>query len=351
MLSVPPRRDADSTEARRLRAVRRFEVLDTPAEEQFDRLTRIVALSFDVPVALITIVDAERIWLKSKVGVDLSEIAREHGLCGIVLKEKQPVVVGDATQDPRTRGNSLVTGEFGLRSYCGVALRAHDGEAIGTVCALDRVERAFDERSIALLEEIAAVAVHELELRLALRHIKAESRLRRIAESQRARAERDARTDVLTGLRNRRALEFDLDLLERLPANKAPEGVVAVLDIDDLKSVNDARGHAAGDVYLRDVADELRAYFRGTDGLYRIGGDEFALVVRSAGLDVATVRERLEWVMERLRRAGHTAASASSGAAAFSATAGTPRNALQAADLLMYAEKRRKRMRAGQGGI
>ena len=150
---------------------------------------------------------------------------------------------------------------------------------------------------------------------------------------------------MLTGLRNRRALEFDLDMIERIGSGRAADGVVAVLDIDDLKVVNDTRGHAAGDRYLRDVADELRAFFRGTDGIYRIGGDEFALVVRSAGVNVGTVRDRLEGVMDRLRRTGYPGAGASTGAAVFSGVAGSARNALQAADLLMYAEKRRKRLR------
>jgi diguanylate cyclase (GGDEF)-like protein len=345
MLSAGGRRGEDSLEERRLKAVRRFEIIDTPGEEQFDRMTRVVALALDVPMALLTIVDSDRIWFKSKVGIEGDGMAREQGLCDDVLSQDRAFVVGDALADPRTRSHPLVTGPFGLRAYCGAALRTPGGEAVGTLCAMDRVPRAVDARQVTIVEEMAELIVAELEMRLALRHIKAESRLRRIAESQRARAERDARTDVLTGLRNRRALEFDLDMIERIGSGRAADGVVAVLDIDDLKVVNDTRGHAAGDRYLRDVADELRAFFRGTDGIYRIGGDEFALVVRSAGVNVGTVRDRLEGVMDRLRRTGYPGAGASTGAAVFSGVAGSARNALQAADLLMYAEKRRKRLR------
>lgn len=330
-------------EARRLAAVRRYEILDTPPEAPFDRLTRVAALAFNVPTALLSIIDADRIWFKSKIGLDVDEMARDSGLCTAVIESNGPVVVRDASTDSRTMFNPMVTGEFGLRFYCGVPLRTEDDYALGSLCVLDRSPREPEPWQLLLLEELAGIAVHEIGIRLAVRRIESETRLRRIAESQRARAERDARTDVLTGLRNRRALEADLEVLDRLPIAQAPSGIVALLDIDDLKMTNDTRGHAAGDRYLRDVADELRAWFRESDGIYRIGGDEFALVVRSAGVDVAAVKDRLRAVIDRLRRIGHLQAGASAGVAAFSKTDGAPRAALQLADVLMYAEKHRKR--------
>ena len=147
--------------------------------------TLIVALALDVPMALLTIVDSDRIWFKSKVGIEGDGMAREQGLCDDVLSQDRAFVVGDALADPRTRSHPLVTGPFGLRAYCGAALRTPGGEAVGTLCAMDRVPRAFDARQVTIVEEMAELIVAELEMRLALRHIKAESRLRRIAESQR----------------------------------------------------------------------------------------------------------------------------------------------------------------------
>lgn len=330
-------------EARRLAAVRRYQILDTPPEPLFDRLTRVAALALNAPAALISIIDADRIWFKSRVGIDLDEMARDGKLCTAVLESPGPLVVTDAAVDPLTMFNPLVTGEFGLRFFCGVALRTDDGYNVGSLCVLDREPRSPEPWQLSLLEELAGVVIHEIVQRLTVRRVESETRLRRIAESQRARAERDARTDVLTGLRNRRALEADLEVLDRLPAAEAPHGIVALLDIDDLKLTNDTRGHAAGDRYLRDVADELRAWFRESDGIYRIGGDEFALVVRGSGVDVAAVKDRLRAVIDRLRRIGHLQAGASAGVAAFSKTDGNPRAALQLADVLMYAEKHRKR--------
>jgi diguanylate cyclase (GGDEF)-like protein len=330
-------------EARRLAAVRRYQILDTPPEASFDRLTRIAALAFDAPVALLSIVDSDRVWFKSKVGFDIEQMARDSTLCASVISSPRPVVVSDARTDPRTAANLLVTGDFGLRFYCGVPVRTDGGHNLGALCVLDRRARTPEPWQVTLLEELALLVSLQIELRLAMPRIEAETRLRRIAESQRARAERDARTDALTGLRNRRAFEVDLELLERVAGERTPRGIIALLDIDDLKLMNDTLGHAAGDRYLRDVADELRTWFRESDGIYRIGGDEFALVVRSETVDVALVKDRLRAVVDRLRRIGHLKAGASAGVAAFSEAEGSPRTALQRADVLMYAEKHRRR--------
>jgi len=338
----------DPREARRLWEVRRFDVFDTPAEAEFDRFVRIAALACRAPVAMMTIVGSDQIWIKAKVGIDVGGAMARSKLCDLVLRERKGVVAADLQTDPRL-SDLPFWGALGLHSCCGVALRTTRGAAVGALCVLDRNVGSFGPQHVEVLHEVASAIVHELEVRLAVRQGAAESRLRRIAESQRARAERDARTDALTGLRNRRALEADLVALERV--TPTPEGVVAVLDVDGLKAVNDAGGHAAGDRYLRDFADELRTYFRGTDGLYRVGGDEFALLLRSAGLDPDHVRERLAWVVDRLRSSGRLRAGASIGVAAFSPAAGTPRNALGTADRSMYDQKRRKRTRQGAAAV
>ena len=315
--------------------------------EAFERLARIAALAADAPVALIAIGALRRLWLARDAEIDGAELASRIACCGPISWDRDVVVAEDTALNPLTRSHPLVAGENGLRSLCGVAVR-DDREAIGTLCVLDGVVRPFTDVQVTVLRELGAVVGAEFALRLAVRRIDAESRLRRIAESQRARAEREARTDALTGLGNRRALETDLDALERSPLGA--DGVVVLVDIDDLKTVNDAGGHAAGDRYLRDFADELRTYFRGTDGIYRVGGDEFALLVRTGGLALPHLRRRLASVVDRLRLRYPTA-GASVGVAEFSPAAGTPRNALDAADQRMYLEKRTKRTRQGSAAV
>jgi diguanylate cyclase (GGDEF)-like protein len=315
-------------------------------DRAFERLARIAALAADAPVALIAIADVRRLWVAPDAEVDAAAIARDAARYEPGWPDHDVVVASDALADPQTRAHPLIAGESSLRSLCCVTLRDGAHEALGTLCVLDAVARPFTDVQVTIVRELGAAVSAEFALRLAAGRVDAESRLRRIAESQRARAEREARTDALTGLGNRRALESDLDALEQSALTS--DGAIALVDIDDLKTVNDAGGHAAGDRYLRDFADELRTYFRGSDGIYRVGGDEFALVVSTGGLAAPHLRRRVEWVVDRLR-GRYPNAGASVGVAQFSPAAASPRAALDAADRRMYEEKRAKRTR--QGGV
>jgi len=111
-----------SEEAERLAAVRRYDVLDTPPDGAFDRVTRLAACHFKVPISIVSIVDHDRIWFKSHHGVEASEIPRSPGLCASAILDNKPWVVTDAKVDPRTLVNPLVAGDFGLRFYAGVPL-------------------------------------------------------------------------------------------------------------------------------------------------------------------------------------------------------------------------------------
>ncbi|MBC5826804.1 MAG: SpoIIE family protein phosphatase [Candidatus Eremiobacteraeota bacterium] len=157
-----------TNETDRLRAVRRFDVLDTPADGSFDRITRIAAKRFNVPIALVTIVDEDRIWFKSRFGLDaVKEIPRDPGLCASAICADSPYIIEDAKRDPRALANSLVAGEFGLRFYAAAPLKTHEGYSLGTLCIIDREARQFTAGEYADLQELAGVVVDELELRLA----------------------------------------------------------------------------------------------------------------------------------------------------------------------------------------
>ena len=114
-------------DAERLAAVRRYDILDTPPDGAFDRVTRLAARHFKVPIAIVSIVDHDRIWFKSHHGVDASEIPRSPGLCASAILDNKPWVVTDAKVDVRALANPLVAGDFGLRFYAGVPLHTHDG--------------------------------------------------------------------------------------------------------------------------------------------------------------------------------------------------------------------------------
>lgn len=172
---VPPTEGGfiPTNELARMAAVRRYNVLDTPADGAFDRITALAARFLDVPVAIVSIVDHDRIWFKSHHGTEARQIDRDPGLCASAILQEGPWVVEDAVIDPRTLTNPLVAGDFGLRSYAGVPLRTRDGYNLGTLCVLDFKRRSFSGSDIETLQDLAAVVMSELELRLSGRKLAA----------------------------------------------------------------------------------------------------------------------------------------------------------------------------------
>lgn len=156
-----------AAERLRLAAVNRYEILDTPPDGSFDRITRLAARIFGVPIATITIVDHDRIWFKSKYGIDAEQIGRDPGLCASAVLEYEPWIVEDAATDPRTLENPLVRGELGLRFYAGAPLRTADGYNLGTLNIIDREPRLLRDDEVDTLKMLADIVVDELELRLA----------------------------------------------------------------------------------------------------------------------------------------------------------------------------------------
>ncbi|HEY1227890.1 MAG TPA: GAF domain-containing protein, partial [Ramlibacter sp.] len=156
--AIPP------DEAQRLLDLCRLELLDTAPEARFDRITRTAARLFGVPTALITLVDAERQWFKSRQGLQAESTPRRVSFCGHAVLQEGPLVVPDAKADPRFADNPLVTGEPHVRFYAGMPLHGSAGYRVGSLCVIDQVPRAFSPEDIAALADLAAWA--ELELNL-----------------------------------------------------------------------------------------------------------------------------------------------------------------------------------------
>ncbi len=165
------------SEQRRMAAVHRYDVLDTPPDGAFDRITAIAARRFDVPISIISIVDHDRIWFKSHHGVDATEIPREPGLCASAILSDDPHILCDASADPRSLANPLVAGEFGLRFYAGVPLTTSDGHNLGTLCVIDKVARPIDQDQIEDLKDLASVVIDQLEMRLSARRAVGQAQL------------------------------------------------------------------------------------------------------------------------------------------------------------------------------
>ncbi len=154
-------------EQERLAAVRRYQILDTPADGAFDRVAAIAARVLHAPIATVTVVDEDRIWFKASHGLEVDEIGRDTGLCASAICQDQPWVVEDALRDPLALNNPLVRGELQLRFYAAAPIITHDGYRLGTVNAIDRKPRSVTRAETETLEDLAAIVAESLELRLA----------------------------------------------------------------------------------------------------------------------------------------------------------------------------------------
>ncbi|HEY3575746.1 MAG TPA: protein kinase [Arthrobacter sp.] len=153
-------------EEARMEAVRSYGILDTPPDGAFDRITALAARLFSVPVAIVSIVDHDRIWFKSHHGVDVDQISRDPGLCASAILQDDLWVVENAPEDPRTLRNPLVAGDFGLKFYAGAPLKTRNGHNLGTLCILDFEPRTMTAEDNANLRDLAAMVMTDLELRL-----------------------------------------------------------------------------------------------------------------------------------------------------------------------------------------
>ena len=157
------------TETKRIETLRKFDILDTPPDGTYDHIVKLVAKLLNVPIAIVSLVDTDRIWFKSAFGLDVQQIPKEEGLCASAILSTDFYMVENALKDPRTLRNSLVTSEFGLKFYAAVPLTTSDGFNLGTLCVLDKKPRTLNETEQQILEDLAYVVIEQLELRLMTR--------------------------------------------------------------------------------------------------------------------------------------------------------------------------------------
>ena len=148
----------------RLAELRALQILDTPREERFDRMTRLLAYLLDVPIALLSLVDAERQWFKSAVGVSAEQTPRQHAFCAHAIMRPETFVIADATLDRRFQDNPLVVSDPHIRFYAGHPLRGPSGHHVGTLCVIDDKPRELTERHRHILQDLAAIVERELNL-------------------------------------------------------------------------------------------------------------------------------------------------------------------------------------------
>jgi len=149
-------------EEQRLKAVRALGLLDTGPDERFDALTRQAQRAFGMPISLITLVDGDRQWFKSRAGTTLTQTPRDQSFCAHAILGDAPLIVNDAAKDPRFADNPLVVGDPKIRFYAGVPLTSSDGRKVGSLCVIDRIPRQFSEAQTRALFELGRQAEREL---------------------------------------------------------------------------------------------------------------------------------------------------------------------------------------------
>ena len=264
---IPPDEDA------RLAELRSLNVLDTIAEERFDRLTRMARRLFGVDVALVSLVDENRQWFKSCAGMELSETPRDISFCGHAILGDGAFVIPDALQDERFADNPLVAGPPHVRFYAGCPLRGPGGRKLGTLCIIDSKPRAFSDEDVEMLVDLALMVEREFS------------------------AIEWATVDELTGLSNRRGFMMLAQHSLQLCTRQNIPAALVFIDLDHLKQVNDQLGHAEGDWVLVTFAQHLMKAFRSSDVVARLGGDEFLVLLTNHSKAAA------ESAMARLQQA------------------------------------------------
>ena len=267
------KRPKTNDEFGRQRALDELHILDTPKEEEFERITTLVKSIFGSPVVAVTLIDRHRQWFKSLQGLEVEETSRDVAFCDHTIREDRCLKVEDATQDVRFKDNPVVTGEPYIRAYLGAPLVTSDGYLLGALCVIDFAPRQFSTQDENILSSFADMVVSEMELR------------------------RVASVDELTRLSNRRVFN---DSLSHIIAEGGEEpGALIIFDIDHFKKINDAFGHSAGDFVLQAVASIMKRT-QPTDSVScRSGGEEFAVVLSSdAGIDALDLAEKLRASIE-----------------------------------------------------
>lgn len=259
-------------EKSRLNALASLNILDTFHEERFDRLTRMACKLFDVPIAVVTLVDDKRQWFKSCIGLNVTETARDISFCGHAILSDEVLVVSDTEKDVRFADNPLVIGDPHIRFYAGCPIKSLGGSRLGTLAIIDGKARMLSKQDLDVLKDLASMAERELAF-IEL-----------------------ATIDELTGLSNRRGFMTSARYVINLCDRQEISCSLIFIDLNGFKNINDKFGHAEGDRALIDFSNLLKNNFRNSDILARLGGDEFVVLLTD------TTKSAAETAMRKLQK-------------------------------------------------
>ncbi|TKB26592.1 sensor domain-containing diguanylate cyclase [Desulfopila sp. IMCC35006] len=283
-------------EAERLKVLHSYNILDTLPELSFDDITRLASQISGTPIALISLVDSERQWFKSKFGLSATETPRNISFCAHAILEKDVLVVPDTLEDARFFDNPLVTGEEKIRFYAGSPLVTAKGAALGTLCVIDQTPRSLNELQVESLRALARQVMNQLELRM---YIEEQEQLKsdlvayqKILEEANSRLETASLSDDVSGFHNTRFLHSFLERFLEPAQHEERELSLVFFDMDNFKNVVDTHGHLVGTEVLREIAQAVYQQLGPEDRIVRYGGDEYVIILPGQGKDVAHIKAK-----------------------------------------------------------
>lgn len=312
-----------ANEAERLHALKTLQILDSANEERFDRVTRMAKRMFGVPISLVSLVDEDRQWFKSKQGLEATETPRDISFCGHAINQDGLFIIPDAIEDQRFFDNPLVTNAPNIRFYAGCPLKLREGLNIGTLCLIDSQPRVMDEDDQMLLKDLASMVEQEIKsIQLAT-------------------------LDELTSISNRRGFMTLADYALKVSKRKKQAVTFVLFDLNKFKLINDTYGHHEGDLVLTTFAHTMLKSFRESDVIGRLGGDEFIAMLTELD-DIDPILERFSDAINEVNLALGKPYDIEYSAGKISIPYDTEKSIedmIQGADAAMYEQKKRGQTR------
>ncbi len=335
------RAELPASETKRLAALSEYNILDTVPEAAYDDITHLISDICEVPIAAVSLIDDDRQWFKSRIGLEVTETPRDVAFCAHAILGDDVLVVNDARGDDRFADNPLVTGDLKIRFYAGAPLVTPRGDVLGTLCVIDHVERVLSDKQTRALRVLARQVMAQLELR---RLIALQASNREKLEEINGRLSVASFTDDVSGFHNTRFLHRYLD--ERLGPDGAPDRKLSLVffDMDEFKQVVDTHGHLLGARVLREVAEIVDAELDEDDRLVRYGGDEYVVILPDQNSSEALAKtERIKKAIRStsclVREGLDVRVSASFGVATYPDDAQDKKELLMAADQGLFRSK------------
>lgn len=259
----------------RLETLRNLKILDTDAEERFDRVTRLARRIFGTPIALVSLVDNDRQWFKSRQGLSATQTSRDISFCGHAILGDETMVVPDAQADERFGDNPLVTDDPNIRFYAGYPLSAPDGRKVGTLCVIDREPRELDEDDVQLLEELGKMVEEELAVASMIH------------------------SDPATGLSNNVGFSQIAEHLLAMCVRTDSPASLMLCHLTNQNVITSFLGKAEGDRAAIELTQLLMASFRDSDIIGRLTNEFFAVLLAGTPLEnVDVAQHRLQTEIE-----------------------------------------------------